>query len=231
MLQSLLPKGRAWTRVTGSTLSQVLSAIADEFVRLEQAALSLLIERDTRFTSDLLTDHEYDLGLPDECSTAADSITERRNQAHAKLISLGGADKQYFIDMAAALGYNVTIQEYPDADLSSIFYWQVTALYDEDLYLRQFLCGGNVSGDPLSEIVGIDMLECFISRYKPAHTEVQFVLDGPEFSSAFSLAFKAMYPDDGNSGAFDRAFGIEFDVCYGGAFNFDEFDSSFSKPG
>ena len=116
LLKSLLPRGKAWSKDTSSILSQFLTAVADEFVRLEGAALSLLDERDTRLTSDLLTDHEYDLGLPDECSSLSDSIAERRNQAHAKLTALGGQHKQYFIDLANALGIIIGGVAEPSAD-------------------------------------------------------------------------------------------------------------------
>ena len=231
LLQSLLPKGSAWTKESSSVLGQVLYAIAEEFAELERVALSLLNERDTRFTSDLLTDHEFDLGLPDECSLVSDTIAQRRNNARAKLIALGGANKQYFIDIAAALGYTITIQEYPDASLPSIFHWQVTALYDEDLYLRWFTSGSGVSGDPICQIIGIDTLICFIEKYKPAHTVVVFILEGPEFDQAFDISFKSLYPEQDTSGSFDRGFNVSFDVYYGGAFEFMAFDNSFNKQG
>jgi uncharacterized protein YmfQ (DUF2313 family) len=230
LLQSLLPKGKAWTRDPSSTMSQFLMAIADELVRLELEALSLLEERDTRYSTALLPDHEYDLGLPDECSSLANTLVLRRNQAHSKLTALGGAHKQYFIDLAANLGYTITIEEYPDGGLTSIFHWQVVIGYDDDMYLLWFTSGGSVSGDPICQVVGTDVLECFINRYKPAHTKVFFTFEGPDFSNEFSSAFDAMPAARTDAGDFDQAFSAAFNVCYGGAFDFNSFTVDFNKP-
>ena len=229
LLQSLLPRGMAWSRGNSSTLGQFLSAIAEELVRLELAALSLLEERDTQYTSTLLEDHEYDLGLPDECSTLGETLVQRRKQAHAKLIALGGAHKQYFVDLAASLGYTITIQEYPEAGLASIFHWQVSINYDDDVYLIWFTSNGSVSGDPISQIVGSDMLECFLARYKPAHTRVFFGILGPAFGQDFDLSFNSLPSESGTTGSFDRAFNVSFDVYYGGGFEFTAFGIGFNK--
>jgi uncharacterized protein YmfQ (DUF2313 family) len=231
LLQSLLPRGKVWTRNTLSILGQVLDAIAQEFVRFEQTVEELLIERDTRKTTELILNHEYDLGLPDECSQIGATLAKRRLTANAKLVALGGGNKQYFIDLASALDFIITIQEYPDAGLPNIFNWQVTVDYDENIYLEYFTAGSSVAGDPLSSLIGIDELICFITRYKPAHTVVNFVLNGPNFDQAFSVAFKALVQEDGTTGSFDHAFSIGFDVCYGGGFDFNSFDASFNKPG
>ncbi len=230
LLQSLLPRGRAWTRDLGSVLSQFLFAVAQELARLELSILSIVDQADPRYASDLLPNHEYDLGLPDECSKAVDTISERRRQAHTKLIALGGAHKQYFVDLAAALGYTTTIQEYPSAGLTSIFHWQMIIQYSDEAYLQWAECGAAISGDPISRLVLSDVLDCFIKRYKPAHTHVYFLLGGASFGQGFSLGFYSMYSEKGNTGAFDRSFGIDSDVLYGGAFNYDELGDDFDKP-
>ena len=142
LLASLLPEGRAWSRNLSSRLSEFLYGIAEEFARIENDALDLaIVERDTRTTSDLLEDHEFDLGLPDGCSDSSLLIAVRRREAHSKLIALGGQDKQYFIGLAAALGYPITITEFIPfwcglgqsgdscGDYWVIFFWQVNLEY------------------------------------------------------------------------------------------------------
>ena len=229
LLQSLLPRGRAWTRDAASRLSQFLLGVAEEFARLEARALELIIERDTRYSTDLLPEHEFDLGLPDECYTELGTIAQRRLRAHAKLIALGGAHKQYFIDLAAAFGYSMVIEEYPVGGLESIFHWTALVDYSSEIYLLWFTSGGSTMGDPISQIVGIEALECFLERYKPAHTRVFVRLDGPEFGQGFNIAYDSLLSEDGTTGAFGLGFNISFDVWYGGEFDFNEFGKGFSK--
>jgi uncharacterized protein YmfQ (DUF2313 family) len=229
-LQSLLPRGRAWSRDDSSRLVQFLKGMAGEFVRLEARALELLDERDTRLTSDLLVDHEYDLGLPDECSELGATIAKRRLEAHAKLIALGGQSKPYFIGLAEALGYVMEIEEYPTGGLASIFHWRAIVDYNPSTYLVWFTSGGSTSGDPISYITGIETLTCFLERYKPSHTKLFVELDGPEYGRGFNLAFDSLLSATGY-GAFGLGFDISFDVAYGGAFDFQEFGNGFSKQG
>ena len=53
------------------------------------------------------------LGLPDDCSIGeVDTIAKRRAAVVSKFISTGGQSRTYFIGIARAIGYNITIKEY-----------------------------------------------------------------------------------------------------------------------
>jgi uncharacterized protein YmfQ (DUF2313 family) len=108
------------------------------------------------------------------------SLEQRRNALVAKLTQLGGQSRQYFIDLAAALGYEITITEFqpftvnsgvndPLCDTEWRFVWQVNASQDT---IRRFSVQSGVN-DPLASW-GNDQLECVINRLKPAHTIVLF---------------------------------------------------------
>jgi len=226
LLQSLLPKGRAWTRALGSVLYEFLQGVADELVRVDARSDDLLVERDTRTTSELLTDHETDLGIPDECSKLAVTVQERRNEVHVKYIASGRQDKRYFIDLAAALGYIITITEYGP----TTFAWDVNVAYGEEwIYFRS---GESVSGDSIIYIPGTAFIVCIINKYKPAHTIVNVLSVGPNFDRSFGSGFLSLPSGDIDylQGAFSRAFGISFDLFRAGAFSWDEFDDSFNIP-
>ena len=111
LLKSLLPKGSAWTRSTSSFLHEVMYGLAGEFSRIDGRSEDLLVERSTLTTSELISDHETDLGIPDDCSILAETLDERRQYANAKLIAYGRQNPAYFIELAAALGYSCTITE------------------------------------------------------------------------------------------------------------------------
>lgn len=244
LLQALLPKGRAWNRDDGSTLTEVLQAQADELARVDGRSDVLLNERDTRLTSELLVEHEIDLGLPDTCSVEGETIQERRRAAHAKLITLGQQNPAYFIELALAFGWTITITEYtpfwcgvagsgdPCGDQETIFYWKVTIAYGSGDIIY-FLCGSSEAGDPLLYIPGTSGLICMLNKYKPAHTTLIFDYSGPEFDRAYNTAFDSLPSGDEDylEGAFWREFGSGFDVHYGGEFDRGAFDiTDFRRP-
>lgn len=247
LLQSLLPRGKAWNREEGSVLTEFLHGDAEEFARVDSRSADLLIERDTRYASELLIDHEIDLGLPDECSLGHQTIQERRLAAHSKLIALGQQNPAYFIELAAAYGWTVTVTEYspfwsgvgragdPCGDQWVIFYWKITLSYGgggggEIVY---FLCGGSECGDSLAYLPGTDAMTCHFSKYKPAHTVLIFDYEGPEYGYGFDLAFDSMPStiEGYLRGAFGQEFGLGIDVHLGGGFDFHALGNSFRKPG
>lgn len=189
LLQNLLPPGAAWPREDDADLTKILTAMADEFARIHCRALELFEEADPRTTLELLGDWERVLGLPDDCTAAADTIQERRSAVLQRLTSLGGQSVAYFIGVAEALGYDgVEIEEYrpfecgasecgdPLNGPSSVRHeWRVAV---PDPRVTDFRCGESECGDPLGDIDRADDLECLLTRLKPAHTDLIFSYEG-----------------------------------------------------
>ena len=241
-LQSLLPQGKAWSRDDGSVLSEFLLGQAEEFARVDGRSLDLLDERDTRKTSELLIDHEIDFGLPDECSPDEQTIQERRLEAHGRLIALGQQNPAYYIELAAALGWTIAITEYsaficgvhgmgdPCGDSDNFFYWKITVTIGGG-DIVYFICGGSECGDSLAFLGDIGAVTCAFERYKPAHTQLLWEFDGPEFGYGFGPGFDSL-PSLFESylyGGFGHGFGLGFDVYLGGGFG-GGFAIGFRKP-
>lgn len=184
-LQGLLPRGPAWNREDASYLTRFLQAIADEFSRVDGRAKTLIEELDPRSTTELLSDFERLLGLPDEC-TATIEITsqqQRRNEiVQRSITAIGGISRQYFIELAASLGYTVTIYEYrqfraglshagdPVSNGDWVHVWRVDAPEGVGQF---FSAGRSVAGEPLA-VYSDGVLECVINKRKPAETIVLF---------------------------------------------------------
>jgi len=181
-LQALLPPGAAWTREADAVLTALLDALAQELARVDVRADGLLDEADPRTTAELLADWERMAGLPDSCVTTTQTVSERRDALVARLTSLGGQSRQYFIDLAASLGYTITIIELGpfkaghnsagDAVMNDPwqFVWRVNA---PTTTVRDFKAGSGAAGESLRSWGNL-MLECAIAKLKPAHTYVQF---------------------------------------------------------
>lgn len=180
LLKRLLPPSSY--DIAGAGISAELTA---EGVQLDQVAAmvgALLDEADPGATNQLLTDWERVAGLPGDCGTLGETLQQRRRAVVAQLTSLGGQSKQYFIELASTLGYQVTISEYRPflAGISQAgdelsngdwkYRWMVRA---PEVTTFDFKAGLSVAGEPL-RAWGVEGLECPIRTRKPAHTEVTF---------------------------------------------------------
>lgn len=181
-LKALLPPGMAYQFEQDSTLAGLLLAMADELARVHGLSDQLLEESDPRTTSALFLEWENDYGLPDLCNNELPSMVERRQLLLAKVLGLGGQSPQYFIDLAAVFGYEITITEFFPfrVDGSAVgdalwddewrHVWQVNAPLD---IITEFTVDESAVGDALRQW-GNERLECVIRRARPAHTTVLF---------------------------------------------------------
>ncbi|MDD2109305.1 YmfQ family protein [Pseudomonas asiatica] len=182
-LKALLPLGQAFPRDPGTTLHNLLDGMSTELARVDARAEVLLREVNPATTMEMLTDWERVAGLPDKCAGTLESTVQgRRNALLAKLTATGGQSKDYFIAIAASLGYEVTIEEFRPfrAGVSEagdaltngdwIFTWRMHA---PEVTVIPFRAGMSAAGEPL-RVWGNDTLVCKIRQLAPAHTAVLF---------------------------------------------------------
>jgi len=179
-LMQLLPPGAAWRLEPSSTLSGLLRGLAEELARLDARGDILLDEADPRTTFEMLADWERVLGLPDPCVLGEQTVAQRRAAVVARVVSLGGQSPAYFVMVAAALGYTVTITEFHPYDVED----DVEApVYDDD-WAYAWQVNGPLNTviemtveDPVDDPIASwsnEALECVLIRLAPAHTLVLF---------------------------------------------------------
>lgn len=181
--QSLLPVGLVWPRDAAAIQSAVTRALANSFQRSDSESMSLLTNLFPKTAVTMLPEWEATLGLPDDCSIGeVDTISKRQNAVVSKLISSGGQSVAYFISVAKALGYNITITQFRQAraGMSACgdalngddwpLTWRVNA---ESITLVYARCGLSYCGDPLRSW-GNKQLECRINALTPSHTIVKY---------------------------------------------------------
>jgi uncharacterized protein YmfQ (DUF2313 family) len=134
----LLPQGQAWPKHSiDSVLWQACDGLNNYWGYVDGRAADLLeIESDPRSTVELLPDWERNWGLPDPCYTAPQTIDERQKALVARMTLYGSNSRQFYIDFAKFLGYDITISEY-----------------------RTFVCGIDRCGD--SRVYGDGTDPCF----------------------------------------------------------------------
>ncbi|UPK03093.1 putative phage tail protein [Bradyrhizobium sp. 170] len=111
---SMLPQGQAWPKhAPDSVLVRGISGLCDYWGFVDGRAADLLErESDPRQTVELLPDWERNWGLPDPCYEEPQTIGERQLALVMRMTMQGAQSREFFISVAAMIGYSITITEY-----------------------------------------------------------------------------------------------------------------------
>lgn len=181
-LKRLLPRGRVWPQDQASTMSRVLLALAPTYKRNSDRAAALLQDAFPGQSVELLTEWEATLGLPDPCTGPLATLQQRQLAVLAKWTATGGQSVDYFIEVAAALGWTITVTEFSPAyadffhaedplwDEAGAFTWQINAPLVTTAW---FSADVSAAEEPLASW-GNAPLECQLTAIKPAHTNLIF---------------------------------------------------------
>ncbi|WP_110972134.1 YmfQ family protein [Pseudomonas huaxiensis] len=161
------------------------SLLAADARALEGAQLSgdLLYSRVWPESAEALADWERVLGLPDPCVVnEGHTVGQRIAAVIAKLQSPGGQSRGFFIQLAASLGYNISITEFRPARAgvavagdavngdSWTSSWMINA---EAVGVFVARAGSAAAGEALA-VWGNELLECRMESMRPAHTTIVF---------------------------------------------------------
>jgi len=202
---TLPPPGRAFSGDPDTVQAQVFTPPSDALANLHAGAMRLLeIEADPTATTELLQEWEFDWGLPDPCTAAGGSITQRRAALNAKIASLGGQSIAYYVGVAAAFGYTITITERrpfrlgrtglgsPMGGIAWTFTWVINAPATTIQYFRL----GTSLGQPFATW-GDAEFECRMRSIMPAHTVLLFSYGGTlEGGSGFAVTEAGAFGTD-----------------------------------
>jgi len=142
----------------------------------------MLFELDSRTTTEMITDWERMLGIPDACTPLASTLQGRREAVHTKWTAKGGQSVGYFVNLALKLGWIITITEYNEFKVGQSrvgdalnnvtwpYVWTVNTALDTITYFR---VGQSRVGEALADWDNTE-LECLINTLKPSHTRALF---------------------------------------------------------
>ncbi|HCQ8415826.1 TPA: DUF2313 domain-containing protein [Klebsiella michiganensis] len=209
-LVSLLPTGLAWPRDVESTQYAMVRSLAHSFARSDTESLTLLSGGFPSTALMMLYEWERTLGLPDDCAIGEmDSIGARQRAVVSKLISTGGLNRNYYISVAAALGYTIHITQFRPAMCGMSvcgdaingdewpFTWQINV---PGTTIRYAYSGSTYCGDPLGSW-GDKQFECAITKIAPSHINIIFVygfeaeINTPEYQSLFDVLMNSVWPE------------------------------------
>lgn len=177
-VQRLLPRGRVWHRGWGTAQAADLLTLMPTWARLHGRLNDLIPEIFPCSTVELLPEWEATLGLPDPCIGELNTIPQRQAAVCAKFAARGGQSVEYFIAVAAALGFEITITQFspfragwnragqPLCGEDWAHAWRVNV---SNTVVTWFRAGFSTAGQPLASWANT-MLECVLAHYAPAHT-------------------------------------------------------------
>lgn len=110
LVQQLFPPGQLWNFDSGQPLQRLATAIGDELDRVVARGADLMNEADPRTATETIADWEKALGLPDDRVLVIPSTLDKRRAAVVqKLLAQGGQNLAYFVALAAACGWVLTV--------------------------------------------------------------------------------------------------------------------------
>lgn len=184
MMLALLPRGLLWRGASEGRIGGLMRAGARELSRLEGEAERLLAEITPGSAVESIEDFEAELGLPDECAAAAETLDERREAVKRKLQRGGGLSLSYFTSLLKQFGEEGVLisEEVPlmvdhgrvdcllfSARRAHTFH----VIGSSALAVRKFRAGSSRTPERLLDW-GQTSLECVITREKPAHARAVF---------------------------------------------------------
>jgi uncharacterized protein YmfQ (DUF2313 family) len=173
-------RGRAWPIEPDTVRAAAMTGLTGAYVRSGARAVNLITDAFPKTTIELLPEWEKSLGLPDICETDASTLQSRQAAVTARFVAAGGQSIDYFVSVAAALGYTITITEFralrfgdpmgtPMYSPPWVHVWQVNA----PLFTVSSIRFGDFMGEPFRSW-GNTALQCTLRRLAPAHTVLQF---------------------------------------------------------
>lgn len=165
---ALQPPGIALPKSPTSWWVRLLTGIAVEFSRVRNRVAELRRELNPATCDALLAEWERAYGLPDRCMAGvAQTVDERKARLRAKVASLGGQSRAYFIAVAVRMGLVITIEE------------------TTPFYIGEHGCGDPIGGlewrwhwiahaEGSYSAAVKSAFECAIKALKPSQTTVAF---------------------------------------------------------
>lgn len=166
-LQQLLPPGPAFDVELQTDIAALVAAFAPEFARIDAALDELQAELNPASVSQLLTDWEEYLGIPDVCVVpGSQTVAERRQAVLNKMSATGAPQRAYYLRMATQTGIGIAIDEFRPARVGST---NVGDFLYGDAWPWSWLASAPIDAFGTAEAATLD---CRLQLEAPEYTDV-----------------------------------------------------------
>jgi len=178
-----MPEGKLWRgkNIVDSKLRDLLRGFGASSKRQEEALSAFWDEVFINTTESFISDFERALGIPDDCFGIADTLAGRQRNCLLKMVSLYVVTEQDFIDLAAELGFTITITR-PVEDAFFNYTFDFTFIDLKESRFTWIINGENVAPTgfdytfdfSFEDTVSAGILNALFNKLKPANTSLQF---------------------------------------------------------
>lgn len=182
-LATYLPNNDLYTGKNrdGSNLRKVLLGLAQQWLDFRGLVNDVQEQYNPTSTTDLIEEWEAFVGIPDDCLDNTGTLEQRRLNILLKLAGINATTAQQFENIAAVLGYGVTVETgYDYGTFPFTFPFILLTSTDVPFTIVVTLDASlEPSGFPFTfpfELTsGVpNILLCFFEKLKPANTQVFF---------------------------------------------------------
>jgi uncharacterized protein YmfQ (DUF2313 family) len=165
----------------GEPLRKILQGLATQWLDFRNSLNKVVSEYDLTKTTDLISEWEAFVGIPDGCIKNTGTLEQRRLNILLKLAGINATTKKQFENIAKVLGYDITVET--GIDISSLPLSLPFILIDpaEAPFTIVVSLDSSLkpSGFPLTLpfLLGSDVpdvLNCLFNKLKPAHCKLYF---------------------------------------------------------
>ena len=156
-----------------SEVGKLFETIGDALLQAENSANAILDELFVDSTGVFLEDWSRVLGFP-RCGITTLTAQEQRDANLAWLNISKVSTKAFFVDIAAVMGFTITVEDKNDDITLGAFEWRVSSLLDAPIASGYFRTGESRCGEALSGVASADALKCIMLFFAPAHTTIYF---------------------------------------------------------
>jgi uncharacterized protein YmfQ (DUF2313 family) len=178
MQLALLPNGEPWPKDPDSWWALLFKAFYPEYVREAEMREQLLKEMSVSTAELLFEDYETEYGLPSPCVHEDQTLSQRRNALIVKESAIAQPSIPFFTQLAADLGYEITITEFnadnPGPAITHAGHqlqgddWNFVWRFNAPATTEHWRTCGSEIGEPFST-AGDELLECTLKNYNHAH--------------------------------------------------------------
>ena len=188
-IHALLPAGRAWPEESGTTLDDLVQAIASRVADVDLSDANLLEEIRPNTTFDLLPEWERVAGLPDICSVLGATVTVRRASLLEKLVTKPTLHTSEFVRIGRTFGVDIVVDELDQTRAVALsaellmdgvtldvtgdkwrFVWWITIPTSADVIRLTTI---STVKTPFKSVGRNTEMECRLENASPAHTHLE----------------------------------------------------------
>lgn len=165
----------------GEPLRKILQGLATQWIDFRNTLNKVVHEYNPKNTTDLITEWEGLVGIPDGCIKNTGTLEQRRLNILLKLAGINATTKKQFENIAKVLGYDIEVEAGVDTSTFPMNFPIILMSQAEAPFIIVVSLDASLkpAGFPLKFPMSFtsdvpDILKCLFNKLKPAHCKLYF---------------------------------------------------------